>query len=127
MKVIESNRRAKCHIKAGDMVMCIAGGHHVKRPNKGQVGKVLRFVGADRAIVQGLNMVTRHQRAQGPEKPGGKITKEAPIHVSNLMLYVEKIKAPVKVKHQRLADGKKVRGYLDPKSKKFVQIDESQN
>ena len=124
MSVTVSKRALSCHIRRGDMVMVIAGGNNKKRPNKGKVGKVLRFVGTDRVIIEGLNMITRHTRAAGPNKPGGKIQKEAPIHVSNLMYYVEKLKAPVKIRRRTLEDGTKVRGYLDPKSEKFVQIED---
>jgi large subunit ribosomal protein L24 len=102
--------------------MVIAGGNGSTRPNKGKTGKILRFVGADRAVVEGLNFVSRHQRQTGPNKPSGKIPKESPIHVSNLMFYVEKLKRPVRLKYRTLADGKKVRGYVDPKNKEFVQI-----
>lgn len=110
-------------LRCGDMVMIIAGGHSEKRPIKGQVGKIMRFVGdRQRAIVEGLNMVTRHQRQKGPQAPAAKVRKEASVHVSNLMYYVEKLKKPAKLRRRLLADGKKVRGYLDPKSKEFVQV-----
>jgi large subunit ribosomal protein L24 len=114
--------RQKHTLKRGDIVMVVAGGHKDKRPNKGKTGKIMRFVGDDKAIVEGLNIVTRHQRQAGPNKPAGKVPKEAPIHVSNLMFYVEKLKRPMRLKHKTLTDGKKVRGYTDPSSKEFVQI-----
>lgn len=111
-------------LKKGDTVMVIAGGNKKKRANKGQIGKIVRFVGEnrDRVIVEGLNLITRHQRAQGANKPGGKIQREGSIHVSNVMFYAEKLKRPVRLSHQILADGKKVRGYKDPKTKEFVQV-----
>jgi len=111
-------------LKKGDTVMVIAGGNKKKRANKGQIGKIVRFTGEnrDRVIVEGLNMITRHQRAQGANKPGGKIQREGSIHVSNVMFYAEKIKRPVRLSQQILADGKKVRGYKDPKTKEFVQV-----
>lgn len=115
-------------IRKGDTVMVIAGGNKHKKVLKGKVGKVLRFVGADRVVVEGLNFVTRHKRAAGPNSPGGKIQKEAPLHVSNVMFYAEKIGKPVRLRYNFIEGGKegkkrKVRGYLDPKSKNFVQID----
>lgn len=112
-------------LKVGDPVMVIAGGHKEKRPNKGQVGKILRFLGDDkqRAVVEGLNLFTKHQRAAGPDKPAGKIQREGSIHVSNLLYYVEKLKRPVRLKHKVLGDGRKVRGYTDLTSKEFVQIE----
>ncbi len=122
-----NNEKLKSSIKVGDTVMVISGGNKKKRPNKGQVGKVISVAGAnnDRVVVEGLNLLTKHQRAAGPEKPGGKIRKESPIHVSNVMYYVEALKKTVRIRHKRLTDGTKVRGYLDPKSKEFVQIVEA--
>lgn len=114
--------RPKHTLRKGDLVMVIAGGNAKKRPNIGKTGKIVSFVGAERAIVEGVNFITRHQRQTGPNQPSGKISKEGSIHISNLMYYVEKIKRPVRLKHKTLADGKKVRGYLDTKSKEFVQI-----
>jgi len=106
------------------MVMVIAGGNNATRVNKGRVGKVLRFVGTarDRVIVEGVNMVTRHKKAAGPDSPAGKIQKEAPIHISNVMFYADKLKRPVRLVHKLLENGKKVRGYRDPSSKEFVQL-----
>lgn len=70
----------KTHIKTGDNVVVISGSH------KGKSGKVLQIVkGKNRAIVEGLNMVKRHQKATSQEDPGGIIEREASLHVSNLM------------------------------------------
>ena len=115
--------KQKHSLRKGDLVVVIAGGNSTKRPNKGKTGKILRFIGDERVIVEGLNFVTRHQRQLGPNKPSGKVVKEASIHVSNVMYFVEKLKRPVRLKHKTLSDGRKVRGYTDPKSKEFVQLD----
>jgi large subunit ribosomal protein L24 len=126
MKAIElkaGRRRVRSDIKVGDTVIVIAGGNSKKRENKGKTGKVLRFVGAEKVVVEGLNIVTRHRKAAGPDKLGGKTPMEAPIHLSNVMYYSDKAKAGVKVIFQKLADGKKARGYKDPESGKFVQIE----
>jgi ribosomal protein L24 len=48
---------------------------------------------------------------------------EGGMHISNVLFYVEKLKKPVRLKHKILEDGKKVRGYIDPTSKSFVQIE----
>ena len=111
-------------LKKGDPVMIIAGGHKIKRINKGKVGKVVAFVGEkkDRVVVEGLNFMTRHQKQLGPNKPAGKFPREASVHISNVMYYAEKIKKPVRLKKSYLADGKKVRGYINPTTKEFVQI-----
>lgn len=111
-------------LRKGDPVMIIAGGNKKKRPIKGQVGKILRFVGTDRqrAIVEGLNLVVRHTRARGPNQQSGKVQKEAPIHVSRLMYFVEKAKRPVRLRSNVLEDGTKVRGYRNKGEKTFVQL-----
>lgn len=124
-KVVERSDLNKPILKRGDPVMVIAGGHKTKRPLKGQVGKISSITGAlrDRVIVEGLNLFVKHQKATGPDKPAGKIKKEKSMHISNVMYYVETLKRPVRLSYSRLADGKKVRGYKDPKSKKFVQLE----
>lgn len=72
----------KSHIKTGDMVVVLSGSQ------KGKSGKVLQLVkNRQRALVEGLNMVHRHQKPTDPNDPrsGGIIEREASIHVSNLM------------------------------------------
>jgi len=71
----------KLHIKKGDNVMVISG------ESKGQQGRVL-FVDPDKrtAIVEGINMVSKHQRPNADNPKGGIVKKEAPIHISNLMI-----------------------------------------
>lgn len=121
----ESRGPVARHVRKGDLVMVIAGGNKKKRPTKGKVGRVLRFAGEnrDRVVVEGVNFITRHQRATGPNQPSGIVKREGSIHISNVMFYAEKISRPVRIKYSVLADGKKVRGYLDPSTKQFVQID----
>ncbi|HBF88163.1 MAG TPA: 50S ribosomal protein L24 [Bacteroidales bacterium] len=71
----------KLHIKKGDTVVVLAG------DSKGQQGKVLEvIVKKDKAIVEGVNMVSKHTKPNAASPQGGIIKKEAPIHVSNLML-----------------------------------------
>ena len=115
----------KTSLKKGDTVMVIAGGCEGKRDNKGKIGKILRFVGDDseRVVVEGVNFIARHQRARGPGQEAGKVVREGSIHISNVMYYVETLKKPVRLKHRVLKDGKKVRGYLVPESKEFVQVE----
>ena len=125
MKVEKRKKKLERKIKRGDTVMVVAGGNKTTKPNKGKTGKVLRVEGecGERVIVEGVNLMTRHQRAKGPEKPAGKIVKEAPLHISNVMYFAEKISKPVKLKVKLLEDGRKVRGYINPETKEFVQID----
>lgn len=126
MKSSKKRNLSRSSLRRGDMVMVLSGGNQKKRPLKGKTGKILRFVRGNPqlAVVEGLNMMTRHQRARGPGKPAAKISREAPMHVSRLMYYVEKIKAPVRIKYNVLADGNKVRGYTDAKTGAFTQLAE---
>lgn len=92
------------HVKSGDTVVVIAG------KDKGKKGKVLRvFPKENRVIVEGVNMLTRHKKAQGPTSPGGIIKTEGTVNSSNVMYYCEKDKTGVRVGSKVLADGKKVR------------------
>jgi large subunit ribosomal protein L24 len=69
----------KLHIKKGDIVIVNAGEY------KGQQGRVLEVVTKDkRAIVEGVNMVSKHTKPNAENPQGGIIKKEAPIHISNL-------------------------------------------
>jgi len=71
----------KLHIKKGDLVYVNAG------ESKGQQGKVLEvFKDKDRAIVEGVNMMSKHTKPNAKYPQGGIIKMEAPIHISNLML-----------------------------------------
>lgn len=107
-------------MKIGDTVIVVAGGNKKKRPLKGKTGKIIRFEDSNRVVVEGLNHSTHHERAKSANETGGKRQKEAPISVSNLAYYSDKLKKPVKLVSKVLKDGKKVRGYLD--GKEFIQI-----
>lgn len=112
-------------LKKGDTVIVIAGGNKQKRPIKGQVAKIKAIVGdkGDRVVLEGLNVFVKHRKAQAPGEEGGKVQVEKSVHISNVMYYVETLKKPVRLKKSVGADGKRVRGYTDPSSKKFVQIE----
>lgn len=112
-------------LKKGDTVMVIAGGNKHKRAIKGQVAKIKAIVGAksDRVILEGLNVFVRNKRAQGPGQESGKVQVEKSVHISNVMFYAEKLKRPVRLVKSVSADGKRVRGYKDPTSKKFVELE----
>lgn len=78
-----SHLTAKIHIKKGDTVMQIAG----KIVDNQNTGKVLRvYTKTYRALVEGLNIISRHTKPNATHPNGGIIKKEAPIHISNLML-----------------------------------------
>ncbi len=90
-------------IKKGDRVVVLTG------KDKGRSGDVLKMFPTDnRAIVQGINMVKRHTR-QAPGEEGGIISKEAPLHLSNLAIADPKDGKPTRVGFQTLKDGRKVR------------------
>lgn len=112
-------------LRKGDTVMVIAGGNEKSgRTNKGSKGKILKLLSKkERAIVEGVNFVSRHQRATSSADSGGKIAKEGSIHISNLMFYHEELKKPVRLKINVLDDGRKVRGFIHPETKKFEQVD----
>lgn len=91
-------------VRKNDTVMVIAG------KERGKIAKVLRVQPEDnRAVVERLNLVKRHMRPRGPQSPGGVVEKEAPIHLSNLMLMCERCNAPVRVGSRQLQDGTKAR------------------
>ena len=91
-------------IRKGDTVVVITGAE------KGRRGEVLRvFPQADRALVQGLNVATKHTKPKGMAQPGGIVEEEAAIHLSNLMLIDPKSEKPTKVGFRVLDDGRKVR------------------
>jgi len=93
----------KLKIKSGDKVIVIAGDH------KGIEGKVLRmFLDKNKAIVEGANMVKKHEKPSAANPQGGITEKEAPIHISNLSLLDPKSGEATRVGH-RMEDGKKVR------------------
>ena len=90
-------------IRKGDEVVVISG------RDKGQRGTVLRVMPDEgRALVSNVHMVVRHQR-QTQTQQGGKVRKEAPIHLSNLALADPGDGKPTRVGFRQLEDGRKVR------------------
>jgi large subunit ribosomal protein L24 len=93
----------KYKIKKGDRVVVLAG------KDKGKAGNVLRMLPKEaRAIVQGVNLVRRHQK-QTAAQQGGIISKEMPIHISNLAHVDPKDNKPTRVGLKKLTDGRTVR------------------
>ena len=75
------NKQPKFHIRKGDTVQVIAGN------DKGKTGKVLEVVIAkNRAIVEGINIITKHEKPSAGKPEGGMKKTEAAIHISNLMV-----------------------------------------
>ena len=90
-------------IRKGDKVVVLTG------KDKGRTGEVLSVQPKeDKALVRGVNMIRRHQK-QSQSQEGGIITKEAPIHLSNIAIVDPKDGKPTRVGFQTQKDGTKVR------------------
>ena len=95
---------SKLHIKKNDTVIVIAG------EDKGKTGKVLQVIAEkERAIVEGVNMVSKSTKPSAKNPQGGIIKVEAPIHISNLSLIDPKSGKATRIGMKIGADGKKVR------------------
>lgn len=98
-----ANRFAKkMHIKKGDQVIISEGAY------KGKKGRILEvFPNKNRALVEGVNIIKKHQKPTNEDK-GGIVEKEAPIHISNIMLVDPKTGEGTRI-GRKLVDGKLVR------------------
>jgi large subunit ribosomal protein L24 len=97
--------KPKFNIKKGDTVVVIAGeDKDLKKPRK--VLEVL--IDEARVVVEGVNIVTKHTKPNAQNTKGGIVKIEAPIHISNVMLWDAKTGAPTKVKRSR-DNGKLIR------------------
>ena len=95
---------SKLHIKKGDEVIVLAG------DDKGRKGKVLKvLVTKQRALVEGVNMVSKSMKPSAKNPQGGIVKQEAPIHVSNLSLIDPKSGKATRIGIKITGDGKKVR------------------
>jgi len=92
------------HVKKGDMVVVIAG------DDKGKVGEVMRVDPKNnKVLVQGVNRVYRHLRPSRQHVQGGRIQKEMPIHISNVLPVDPKTNQPTRVRFEIRPDGSKHR------------------
>lgn len=90
-------------LRVGDTVQVIAGS------DKGKTGEVIQILRKEnKVLVEGVNMVTKHIKPSQADPEGGIVTREAPIHASNVAYYDSKAKAPVKLGYQ-VEDGEKIR------------------
>ena len=95
---------SKLHIKKGDTVYVNTG------KDKGKTGKVIKvFVEEQRAIVEGLNIVSKNQKPNAKNPQGGIIKMEAPIHISNLNVVDSKTGKPTRIGRRLNEEGKLVR------------------
>ncbi len=99
-----SNPRPRLHVRRGDTVMVISG------QDKGKTGKIIvAFPRESKVIVEGVNIIKRHQKPKGIGQAGEIIEKEAPIFASKVMFYDTTKKKPTRIRYKILKDGKKVR------------------
>ena len=97
-------RQGHSNLRVNDKVEVIAG------KDKGRVGKVLRVDrDKDRVVVERINMIKKHQKANDATQSGQIIEREAGIHISNVMLVCPECAETVRVGKQILDDGTKVR------------------
>ena len=95
---------AKLHIKKGDTVKVIAG------EDRGKEGRVLSVEASkNRAIVEGVNIITKATKPNAQHPQGGLVKKEAPINMSNIMLIDPKSGKPTRVGFKKDDEGKSVR------------------
>lgn len=97
--------KPKFSIRKGDSVVVITGDD--KDLTKPRLVKEV-LVDKAKVLVEGVNIITKHTKPSAQNTKGGIVKKEAPIHISNVMLWDAKAKAPVKVKRER-ENGKSVR------------------
>jgi large subunit ribosomal protein L24 len=98
------NKIPKLKIRKGDMVMVIAG------DSRGAKGRVLQvLVKENKAIVEHVNIVSKHTRPTARNTQGGIVKKEAPIHISNLMILDPKDGRPTRVGRRHDENGKLIR------------------
>lgn len=95
---------SKLHIKKGDTVYVLSG------EDRGKTGRVLKVeVSKERAIVEGINIVTKATKPSAKHPQGGLVKMEAPVHISNLSLLDPKTGKPTRIGRRRNDEGKLVR------------------
>lgn len=99
-----NTKTRRLHIRKGDMVYVISGSY---KNHKGKVLEVLPH--ENRAIVEGVNMVSHHDKPSAQNTQGGIIQREAPIHISNLLLIDPDSGKPTRIGRRRNEAGKLVR------------------
>lgn len=93
------NKQKKLHVKKGDNVRIIAGN------DRGREGRVLAvFPKKERVLVEGINMRVHHERPSQENPQGGRMEREAPVHVSNVMVIDPTIGEPTRVGRKRIEE-----------------------
>lgn len=94
----------KLHIKKGDTVFVNAGEY------KGKKGRILQvFPKENKALVEGINLMSKHTKPNSTKPEGGVVKKEAPVHISNLMLICPETGKNTRIGRRKNSDGKLVR------------------
>ena len=103
-KVKKAAEPVKVRLKKNDLVEVTTG------KDQGKTGKVLKvFREKNQVLIEKVNIIKRHTRPSPTSGQGGIVEKEAPIHVSNLMIICNKCGKQTRVAHKTLTDGHKVR------------------
>ena len=111
---MENNKKAKLHIRKGDTVLVIAG------DDKGKKGTVLEVLHErNRAVVEGINIVTKHTKPSAGKPEGGLKKTEAALHVSNLQLVDPATDKPTRI-GRKLNDKNKLQRY-SKKTGEFIK------
>jgi large subunit ribosomal protein L24 len=111
---MENKTKAKLHIRKGDTVLVIAG------DDKGKKGTVLEvFLDKNRAVVEGINIVTKHTKPSAGKPEGGLKKTEAALHVSNLQLVDPATDKPTRI-GRKLNDKDKLQRY-SKKTGEFIK------
>jgi len=106
----------KLHIKKGDTVFVKAGDY------KGKKGRVLEvFPKKNRAIVEGINLISKHAKSNSVKPEGGIVKKEAPVHLSNLMLICPETGQSTRIGRIKNSEGKLVRYSKKSKNKEEIK------
>jgi len=93
------NKRKKLHVKQGDEVLVLAGN------DKGKRGRVMvMYPATDRVLVEGVNMRMRHEKPSQENPQGGRLKREAPVHISNLMVIDPTTDEPSRVGRKRVEE-----------------------
>jgi len=94
----------KFHVKKNDLVMVVSG------KERGKSGRILKVLPEkEKVIIEKINFIKRHARPHGKQRQGGILEKEAPLHLSNVMLLCEKCNKAVRVGHRVVEGNKKAR------------------
>jgi len=100
----KNNKQPKLKVRKGDLVKVIAG------DSKGKEGKILEVLAsANRVVVEGANMVSKHTKPNATSPNGGIIKQEAALHISNVMVIDPKSGKPTRIGRKKNAAGKLVR------------------